>query len=59
LGADDLAWGIQPGNPILLAQVNKVLAKWKTDGTLNRTLNRWMPYLKNRPAQQPAAEQPK
>jgi polar amino acid transport system substrate-binding protein len=54
LSEDNLAWGIRPDDPQFVARVNKILSKWKADGTLDRTLNRWMPYLKNRPAQQPA-----
>jgi len=38
--------------PQLLSTVNAVLAKWKKDGTLERVLVRWLPYLeKLRPPQ--------
>jgi ABC-type amino acid transport substrate-binding protein len=47
LSADDLAWGIRPDDTEFLTRINKILAKWKADGTVDRTLNRWMPYLKN------------
>jgi ABC-type amino acid transport substrate-binding protein len=39
------AWGIKRGNEAFLDRVNKVLAKWKQDGTLNRILLKWLPYL--------------
>ena len=40
-------WGISKGNPELLNQANAVLAQWKKDGTLERILRRWIPYLKS------------
>lgn len=46
LSEDELAWGMRPGDPQLLQQVNATLARWKADGTLASTLHRWMPYLK-------------
>jgi ABC-type amino acid transport substrate-binding protein len=51
LSADDLAWGIRPDDTEFLTRVNKILTKWKADGTVDRTLNRWMPYLKNMQSQ--------
>jgi len=39
------AWGIERGNGAFLDRVNKVLDKWKQDGTLNRILLKWLPYL--------------
>jgi ABC-type amino acid transport substrate-binding protein len=29
-----------------LLKVNQALAQWKSDGTLDRVLLRWIPYLK-------------
>ncbi len=46
LVVEDLAWPVAPSNQALLDQVNQILARWKTDGSLDRTLQRWMPYLK-------------
>jgi polar amino acid transport system substrate-binding protein len=56
LNEETLGWGIRPDDPVFLAQVNKILAKWKADGTVDRTLLRWMPYLKNIRAQQAAGQ---
>jgi ABC-type amino acid transport substrate-binding protein len=44
---DYYGWGINKGNHELLDQVNAVLAQWKKDGTLERILRRWLPYLKS------------
>ena len=46
LAEDDLAWGVRPGDPDFLRQVNAVLARCKADGTLDKILDRWIPYLK-------------
>jgi len=46
LADNDLAWGIRPDHQELLRQVNAALAQWKSDGTLDTILLRWMPYLK-------------
>ena len=45
LAIEDLAWAVAPGDPELLRQVNEILARWKSDGSLERTLLRWMPYV--------------
>jgi ABC-type amino acid transport substrate-binding protein len=47
LSEDDIAWGVRPNDHELLDAVNTALAKWKADGTLQNTLDRWIPYLKN------------
>jgi polar amino acid transport system substrate-binding protein len=46
LADDNLAWGIRPDDQDLLRKVNQALAQWKSDGTLDRVLLRWIPYLK-------------
>ncbi len=46
LAEDNLAWGIRPDDQDLLRQVNLALAQWKSDGTLDRVLLHWIPYLK-------------
>jgi polar amino acid transport system substrate-binding protein len=56
LSEDDLAWGVRPDDAQFLAKVNSILSKWKSDGTLDRLLDRWMPYLKNLRVQQPAGQ---
>ena len=45
LNEEFLAWGVRRGDEALLATVNKVLADWKRDGTLDRVLKRWLPYM--------------
>jgi len=45
LADDDLAWGIRTDDQEFLRQVNAVVARWKSDGTLERTLRHWLPYL--------------
>jgi ABC-type amino acid transport substrate-binding protein len=46
LTEEELAWGIRPGNAALKQRVNEILARWRTDGTLQRTLDRYVPYMK-------------
>ena len=44
---DYYGWGMNKGDYELLNQTNMVLAQWKKDGTLERVLRRWLPYLKS------------
>ena len=46
LAENNLAWGVRPDNAELLRQVNAVLTRAKSDGTVDRILTRWIPYLK-------------
>ena len=46
LAEDALAWGVRPDATEFLGQVNAVMARCKSDGTLDKILNRWIPYLK-------------
>lgn len=46
LAENGLAWGVRPDDPDFLRKVNTVLARCKSDGTLNKILNHWIPYLK-------------
>lgn len=46
LNEEFLAWGVRRDDPEFLAQINSILKKWKKDGTLNKVLKRWLPYLK-------------
>ncbi len=41
-----LGWGLRRGDQNLLSSVNSILTKWKNDGTLDKVLNHWVPYLK-------------
>lgn len=47
LSEEDLAWGVRQNDREFLAAVNRALAKWKGDGTLDKTFDRWIPYLKS------------
>lgn len=40
---DEIAWGLRKDDQELLDQVNRILAKWKRDGTLQRILAKWIP----------------
>jgi polar amino acid transport system substrate-binding protein len=44
LNEEQIAWGLRHGDDSLRAGVNGVLARWRTDGTLDRMLTRWLPY---------------
>jgi ABC-type amino acid transport substrate-binding protein len=46
LAENYLAWGIRADDTQFLQAVNAIMARWKTDGTMDRILNRWIPYLK-------------
>ena len=46
LNRESLAWGVRRDDTQLLAQINEILGAWKTDGTLNDVLVRWLPYLR-------------
>jgi polar amino acid transport system substrate-binding protein len=41
-----LAWAVAKDNPTLLAQLNKVLAQWKKDGTIDDVLDDWITVRK-------------
>jgi len=41
-----LGWGLGRENQDLLASVNSILSKWKNDGTLDKVLSQWVPYMK-------------
>jgi ABC-type amino acid transport substrate-binding protein len=56
LSEENLAWGVRPDDAEFLAKVNSTLTKWKSDGTLDRLLDRWIPYLKNLRVQQPPGQ---
>ena len=44
LARQQMAWAVRADNVELRRQANEVLARWRADGTLERILNRWMPY---------------
>ena len=46
LSEEDLAWGVRPGDKEFLSKVNGILDRWKSDGTVDKTLDKWIPYLK-------------
>ena len=41
-----LAWAVPKDNPELLAQLNKVIDKWKTDGTIDDVIDDWITVKK-------------
>ena len=45
LGDEPLAWGVRREDQELLTTVNGILEEWKSDGTVERVLTRWLPYL--------------
>jgi len=45
LGEEPLAWGVRRGDQEMLTSVNRILEKWKSDGTVDEVLTRWLPYL--------------
>jgi ABC-type amino acid transport substrate-binding protein len=55
LSEDYLAWAVRPDDTQLRSQLNGFLIQWKDDGTLDKMLNRWLPYLKNLKPKQAAA----
>lgn len=44
LNTENLAWGITGENTDFEAKVNALLQKYKADGTLDKILDRWVPY---------------
>jgi ABC-type amino acid transport substrate-binding protein len=47
LNIEYLGWGLRQNDRDLLATVNALLSKWKTDGTLKETILKWLPYWKH------------
>jgi len=44
IGDEPLAWAMPRTDDALRQQVNAVLARWRSDGTRDRILARWLPY---------------
>jgi len=44
LNDEPLGWGMRRGDDALRERVNAVLARWRSDGTRDRILARWLPY---------------
>jgi len=44
LDQEALGWGLPRDDETLRSAVNGVLARWRTDGTRDRLLGRWVPY---------------
>jgi len=44
LDQEELGWGLARDDDALRSAVNGVLARWRTDGTRDRILARWLPY---------------
>jgi len=45
LSNETLAWAVRRGNSELLGQANSAIAKWRANGTLDRTLRSHMPHF--------------
>jgi ABC-type amino acid transport substrate-binding protein len=43
LDEEPLGWGLRQNDPLRDA-ADAALARWRTDGTRDRLLTRWMPY---------------
>ena len=43
---EEIAWGFRRGSIVLREAANQALADWQKDGTLETTLQRWIPYSK-------------
>jgi len=43
LTQDQIAWGFRPSSRRLRERANESIARWRTDGTLNGVLRRWVP----------------
>jgi ABC-type amino acid transport substrate-binding protein len=44
LASEELAWAVRRGDAGLLRQANSALTKWRSNGTLHRTLAGYMPH---------------
>jgi polar amino acid transport system substrate-binding protein len=44
LASDEIGWAVRRSDDALRSSVNAALARWRTDGTRERILDRWMPY---------------
>lgn len=44
LNEEPLAWGVRRDDETLRAELDAALARWRTDGTLDRILDRWVPF---------------
>lgn len=47
LNEEYLGWGVRRDEKEFLAQVNAMITKWKSDGTLKEVILKWLPYWKN------------
>jgi len=43
LTRDEIAWGFRKDDVELRSKVDKILAQWKKDGTLQKILDKWLP----------------
>ena len=57
LDQEPLGWGVRRNDEELRTAVNAVLARWRTDGTRERLLSRWVPYW-SRLESEAAAQRP-
>jgi ABC-type amino acid transport substrate-binding protein len=55
LDREPLGWGMRRDDESLRAAANAALARWRTDGTRERILGRWVPYWSRLEAEAPPA----
>lgn len=46
---ESLGWGVRRGDKAFLNEVNQILGDWKSDGTLRRVLDHWLPRRPREP----------
>lgn len=44
LDREEIAWGIRRDDTALRDEINGILARWKSDGTLEKVIQTWIPY---------------
>jgi polar amino acid transport system substrate-binding protein len=45
LDEEFLAWGVKKGDDEFLSDINTIIDKWKEDGTLDKVINKWLPFF--------------
>jgi ABC-type amino acid transport substrate-binding protein len=46
LDEEYLAWAVRKGDDEFLSEINSIIDQWKKDGTLDKIITKWLPYLK-------------
>jgi polar amino acid transport system substrate-binding protein len=50
LTRDEIAWGLRKDDTEMIDAVNRVLAGWKKDGTLQKIIDKWLPAMNDNQA---------